>query len=643
MSKKFTYLLLMLSSLVTGSSLMAQNTALSFSSTTSDYATTNASTYPIPQGNPGTIEMWVYVPTAQAGLHEFISQGPNTGSVAFYLGYDGSTNKFLMGDIGGETTNATITYGQWNHIALTVDASFNARFFLNGVQTDSLMGSFFVTAGGTQMQLGTSTDTTIFFTGEMDQVRIWNYDRTAAQVKNGMYHPVDSASTGLIADYLFDATPGVTHNSGTTANIDLTLAGSTTTANSPVQSANNALTFSQPDTTQVNVAANSAYDFSSGTIEAWLQPGTLTGNAAYVASRGAGGSRYSLHITNTFGNNLVGMYNDTYGFTHVSYAPGFTSGTWYHVALVVAPAASGDTTAVYVNGAYIGQIPNGFATGITGQPLTIGGNGLNANEMWQGGIDEVRLWNVALTQTQIINNMGNTLTGNESGLVGLWSFDQGISNGDNTGLKVAVDNAPLTNNGNLSKFALTAASASNYTVHTLVPLPVNLTLFTVSKQSNNTALLQWQTAQEQNSRDFIIERSGNGSTYTDIGSVAAAGTSHVKTNYSFTDDNPIEGKNYYRLRETDLDGKSMYSPVRVLAFTKAGNLVWYSTGSKSAEVRLQNGSNELYTIADMAGHTLRTGRLSSGVTTLSQLPGGVYFVKVTTNAGDELVTKVVVK
>ena len=81
----------------------------------------------------------------------------------------------------------------------------------------------------------------------------------------------------------------------------------------------------------------------------------------------------------------------------------------------------------------------------------------------------------------------------------------------------------------------------------------------------------------------------------------------------------------------------------MLNFTMSGNLIWYSTGVNAAEVRLHNGSNEQYTIINMAGSTLRTGRLSSGVAPISQLPSGIYFVKVVTNAGNELTVKVLLK
>src|SRR5690606_19785098 len=62
---------------------------------------------------------------------------------------------------------------------------------------------------------------------------------------------------------------------------------------------------------------------------------------------------------------------------------------------------------------------------------------------------------------------------------------------------------------------------------------------------------------------FEVQRSENGSTFIAIGSVPAAGSSAIPIDYSFTDDDPAQGTNYYRLRQIDLDGTYTYSPLVV--------------------------------------------------------------------------------
>ena len=105
-------------------------------------------------------------------------------------------------------------------------------------------------------------------------------------------------------------------------------------------------------------------------------------------------------------------------------------------------------------------------------------------------------------------------------------------------------------------------------------LPVVLTRFQVQKQ-NEKALVSWQTAHEENSKLFEVERSLNGTTFTTIGSVAAKGNSTSLTSYTFVDASPWQGKNYYRLRQVDNDATFTYSPIRTLLFTKESKTIIY--------------------------------------------------------------------
>ena len=87
------------------------------------------------------------------------------------------------------------------------------------------------------------------------------------------------------------------------------------------------------------------------------------------------------------------------------------------------------------------------------------------------------------------------------------------------------------------------------------PLPITLTSFTAAPRFNQVALA-WETAAEINNDYFTIERSTNGQRFEAIGKVAGAGNSATAQNYSFADKTPMRGTNYYRLAQTDYDGKS---------------------------------------------------------------------------------------
>jgi len=94
-------------------------------------------------------------------------------------------------------------------------------------------------------------------------------------------------------------------------------------------------------------------------------------------------------------------------------------------------------------------------------------------------------------------------------------------------------------------------------------LPVQFVSFTGEMKAGD-ALLTWTTENEMNARHFVIERSANGSDFDSIGVIAASNNVSVNV-YYFTDKDPVNGNNYYRLRNVDLDGKASYSKLVVLA------------------------------------------------------------------------------
>ncbi|TDB68954.1 T9SS type A sorting domain-containing protein [Arundinibacter roseus] len=91
-------------------------------------------------------------------------------------------------------------------------------------------------------------------------------------------------------------------------------------------------------------------------------------------------------------------------------------------------------------------------------------------------------------------------------------------------------------------------------------LPVNLTYFRAQRLGEEVAL-EWETAWERNSKEFVVQRSTNLKEFGDIGKLAAAGETEGKTQYTFTDPSPALGTNYYRLRQVDKDNTYEYSKV----------------------------------------------------------------------------------
>ena len=91
------------------------------------------------------------------------------------------------------------------------------------------------------------------------------------------------------------------------------------------------------------------------------------------------------------------------------------------------------------------------------------------------------------------------------------------------------------------------------------PLPVELRTFTAEVQENQTNLLKWQTTSEENNKGFYIEHSLDGENWETLDFIQGNGTTLETQNYTYTDENPIKGINYYRLKQIDFDGQFEYS------------------------------------------------------------------------------------
>lgn len=103
-----------------------------------------------------------------------------------------------------------------------------------------------------------------------------------------------------------------------------------------------------------------------------------------------------------------------------------------------------------------------------------------------------------------------------------------------------------------------------------IPLPIELINFEVNCINNQT-VLNWCTASETNNNYFTIEHSSNGNSFTEIGFVLGQGTTSNKHCYQFTSSINLQGVNYYRIKQTDYDGKISYSNIVTSSDCGKGN------------------------------------------------------------------------
>lgn len=92
------------------------------------------------------------------------------------------------------------------------------------------------------------------------------------------------------------------------------------------------------------------------------------------------------------------------------------------------------------------------------------------------------------------------------------------------------------------------------------PVPLKLISFSAAKLNSHTAILKWTTADENNLRHFVIERSTDGIHFTTSGQIPSTNSSS-RNNYSFTIEEPFLTTTYYRLKMQDNDGRFLYSKI----------------------------------------------------------------------------------
>jgi choice-of-anchor B domain-containing protein len=184
------------------------------------------------------------------------------------------------------------------------------------------------------------------------------------------------------------------------------------------------------------------------------------------------------------------------------------------------------------------------------------------------------------------------------------------------------------------------------------PLPVGLKTFTATQQDDDAVRLDWATTQEQNSQSFEIQRSLDGEEFSPIGIVGAAGFSETLRKYSFIDMDPREGINYYRLKQTDFDGKYQFSEIRSVEFSGQSFISVFPTLLPSGEtIKVEidgvlTGKDWHVDLYDIQGRLIRAQDIGVGnpkvIVNTDGLSPGSYLVAVENRDRRALTQKIII-
>ena len=171
--------------------------------------------------------------------------------------------------------------------------------------------------------------------------------------------------------------------------------------------------------------------------------------------------------------------------------------------------------------------------------------------------------------------------------------------------------------------------------------------------TGSTNTLYWNTLTEANNNKFVVQRSSDGVTYSNIGTVATqaiSGNSSTALSYNFVDANPVQGKAYYKLQIVNNDNKFTYSPMVTLR-RGAGSIEIVdvrpnpTTGTVYFNV-IGFSSNISVKVLDMSGKTVaikaNINTTNNGSVDMANLANGTYILQATdAKTGERAIFKIV--
>jgi hypothetical protein len=459
----YTFLALFLWLGTGANSLQAQN-ALAFDGT-NDFVTL-PDINPISSGTSGqyTVETWVKLNAYTSGLGGWI-YGDETGANGGIIMQISATGYIwtYRAATGIVTSTAQVPLNTWTHIAFVQDAS-NLKLYVNGVFIQNLLSGANLNLETTNPpKIGALSDGTRALNGTLEGMRIWNVARTATEIANYRFTETVGNETGLAAAYSFNQGTASGTNTGLTTLTDVKGVNNGTLTNFALTGATSnwvtGLTFATGlhfDGTNDFITLPDINPISSGTagqytVETWVKLQSYNSATTWIygdESAGNGGIIMQIDAT-----GYIWTYRAAAGVvTSTAQVP---LNTWTHIAFV----QDASNLKLYVNGVFIQNLLSGANLNVeTTTAPTIGATG--GSRLLNGTLDEMRIWNKALLQSDIQSRMNCELSGSESGLVAYYKFNQGIATGTNTGLTTLTDATANANNGTLSNFALTGATSN---------------------------------------------------------------------------------------------------------------------------------------------------------------------------------------
>ncbi len=391
-----------------------------------------------------TLEAWVYVAGIPAADETFIDIGNKNASDNITLARSGTSKDLVLRLVGlgsGDTSGPVseliavdlLRNETWMHLCGTIGSSGNARIYVNGIVMKS--GTVSKPRGGIVRAMGAigrRLETTTYFRGRMSEVRIWNRERTAEEVTNGLSVRMKGTESGLVRYYPLNTGAGlvardnIVHDAATAAGtpkrFSLPLGGWP-----PAVPTRGALEFDGVDD-YVALPMVKA-DFSRGfTIEAWVYFNGLGAQGWAICDLGNGPKADNLWFGQVNGTNALALEvwrgDEVQRLTTGSGA--ITNMTWIHVAATVDEQGVAN---IYVDGGLKKSATLWTPrAGVCRNNAYVGRNNLFDQSLFKGRMADVRIWNRARTATEVANGRNTGLSRDDTRLVAYYRLDETSGN-----------------------------------------------------------------------------------------------------------------------------------------------------------------------------------------------------------------------
>lgn len=362
--------------------------------------------------NQFSYSVWVK-PDSPPYEHEFIIE--NTQNIVYtdyYPNRGYGIWNYRSSQTGPATYSQTIPTDltKWYHIVVTATANV-IKLYIDGNFITS------TTIGGTPAYtlstafIGKRFNDSFYFGGKIDDIRMYNRALNDSEVL-ALYSilPDDNCDTyvhtktGLVSCYSFtnNSYDEIGYNNGTLNNVTLTT--------DRFGNQNSAYQFAGNTSSNINIPNTSQLLNNSYTYSAWINASSLPtiGGTAWIVGIGQGGvGDQALYIYNN--NGVIGFSAHTYATPAGCLSNGLFSANggvtvnanqWYHIAVTMGNGAY----KMYVDSKLVSSATSSCITMIYGSsPLAHIGSRLGILSPFNGIIDDVRIYNRALTEDEILN------------------------------------------------------------------------------------------------------------------------------------------------------------------------------------------------------------------------------------------------